>query len=378
MARGTHRPTVAKVDLGAIKWNINQIRNHIRPGKKLLAVVKADGYGHGAVPIANAAKEAGVDGFCVAILDEAIELRQNGFTEDFLLVMGVTEVRDVALMADSNISVTVSSFEWLEAALPLLNLRKTTNPLRIHLAVDTGMGRIGLRTKEEVQAFEALCEKHESLHAGGIFTHFATADGEDDVQVERQYETFKELVKSMAIRPDMVHLANSAMTLWHEDFETDATRVGIAMYGYNPSDLTIPLPYELQPAFTLETEISYVKQMHEGDTISYGARYKAYEGEWLATLPIGYADGWRRDLGNQTLLVDGHRCPVRGVVCMDQLMISLPHAYPIGTKVTLLGENNGEWNNPSEMAVELGTIGYEILCGISDRVPRIYNDSKGE
>ncbi len=378
MARETHRPTVAKVDLGAIKWNINQIRNHIRPGKKLLAVVKADGYGHGAVPIANAAKEAGVDGFCVAILDEAIELRQNGFTEDFLLVMGVTEVRDVALMADSNISVTVSSFEWLEAALPLLNLRKTMNPLRIHLAVDTGMGRIGLRTKEEVQAFEAFCEKYESLHLEGIFTHFATADGEDDIQVERQYETFKELVKSMTTRPDMVHLANSAMTLWHEDFETDATRVGIAMYGYNPSDLTIPLPYELKPAFTLETEISYVKQMHEGDTISYGARYKAYEGEWLATLPIGYADGWRRDLGNQTLLVDGHRCPVRGVVCMDQLMISLPHAYPIGTKVTLLGENNGEWNNPSEMAVELGTIGYEILCGISDRVPRIYNDSKGE
>ena len=378
MARGTHRPTVAKVDLGAIKWNINQIRNHIRPGKKLLAVVKADGYGHGAVPIANAAKEAGVDGFCVAILDEAIELRQNGFTEDFLLVMGVTEVRDVALMADSNISVTVSSFEWLEAALPLLHLRKTMNPLRIHLAVDTGMGRIGLRTKEEVQAFEAFCEKYESLHLEGIFTHFATADGEDDIQVERQYETVKELVKSMTTRPDMVHLANSAMTLWHEDFETDATRVGIAMYGYNPSDLTIPLPYELKPAFTLETEISYVKQMHEGDTISYGARYKAYEGEWLATLPIGYADGWRRDLGNQTLLVDGHRCPVRGVVCMDQLMISLPHAYPIGTKVTLLGENNGEWNNPSEMAVELGTIGYEILCGISDRVPRIYNDSKGE
>lgn len=376
MARGTHRPTVAKVDLGAIKWNINQIKKHIQPDKKVLAVVKADAYGHGALPVANAAKEAGVDGFCVAILDEALELRQNGFTEDFLLVMGLTEVRDVAVMADANISVTVSSLEWLEAALPLLAFRKTTNPLRIHLAIDTGMGRIGLRTTEEVHAFEAFCQQHEALHLEGIFTHFATADGEDDAQVERQYATFKDIIKNMKKRPEIVHLANSAMTLWHEDFQTDAVRIGIAMYGYNPSDMTIPLPYQLKPAFTLETEISYVKQMHEGDTISYGARYKAYEGEWLATLPIGYADGWRRDLGAQPLLVDGHHCPIRGVVCMDQLMISLPKEYPVGTKVTLLGENNGAVNSPSEMAVKLGTIGYEILCGISARVPRIYSDEK--
>ncbi len=378
MVRGVHRPTIAKVDLGAIKWNIKQVRSHIKEDKKLLAVVKADGYGHGAVPVANAAKEAGVDGFCVAILDEAIELRENGFTEDFMLVMGVTEVRDVSLMADSNISVAVSSIEWLEEALPLLALRKTTNPLRIHLAVDTGMGRIGLRTEDEVQAFETFCEEHEDLHFEGIFTHFATADGEDDAQVEKQYQTFKDLVTSLKKRPDIVHLANSAMTLWHEDFETDAARVGIAMYGYNPSDKTIPLPYQLKPAFRLETELSYVKQMKEGDTISYGARYKAYEGEWLATLPIGYADGWRRDLGGQTLLVDGHRCPIRGVVCMDQCMISLPHEFPIGTKVTMIGQDQGEINSPSDMAVAIGTIGYEILCGISDRVPRVYIDSTEE
>ena len=375
MVRGTHRPTIAKVDLGAIKWNIKQIRSHMKNDKKLLAVVKADGYGHGAVPVANAAKEAGVDGFCVAILDEAIELRENGFTEDFMLVMGITEVRDVSIMADSNISVAVSSIDWLEEALPLLALRKTRNPLRIHLAVDTGMGRVGLRTEEEVQAFELFCQQYDDLHFEGIFTHFATADGEDAAQVERQYQTFKHLVSSLEKRPDIVHLANSAMTLWHEDFETDAARVGIAMYGYNPSDKTIPLPYQLKPAFRLETELSYVKQMKEGDTISYGARYRAYEGEWLATLPIGYADGWRRDLGGQTLLVDGHRCPIRGVVCMDQCMISLPHDFPIGTKVTMIGENQGETNSPSDMAVEIGTIGYEILCGISDRVPRVYVDS---
>lgn len=375
MAKGIHRPTVATIDLGAIKWNINQIRSNIKKDKKLLAVVKADGYGHGAVPIANAAKEAGVDGFCVAILDEALELRDSGFTDDFLLVMGLTEVRDVSLMADQNISVAVSSTDWLEDALPLLEFRKTDQPLRIHLAVDTGMGRIGLRTDEEVHEFERFCEFHqEQIHFEGIFTHFGTADGEDDTQVERQLARFKELVSSLRKRPDIVHLANSAVTLWHEDFETDAVRVGIAMYGYNPSDCTIPLPYELKPAFKLETELSYVKQMHEGDTISYGARYRAYEGEWLATLSVGYADGWSRNLKDQTVLVEGHRCPVRGVICMDQCMIGLPHEFPIGTKVTLLGENHGEINNPSEIAVSIGTIGYEILCGISGRVPRNYVD----
>lgn len=377
MVRGIHRPTVATIDLGAVKENIRQIRSQINEQKKLLAVVKADGYGHGAVPVANAAKEAGVDGFCVAILDEALELRENGFTDDFLLVMGITEVRDAALMADQNISVAVSSVEWLEEAIPLLRLRKTDQPLRIHLAVDTGMGRIGLRTVEEVCTFETFCEEHQDMVLfEGIFTHFATADGEDDVQVERQYTHFKKVVSSLRKRPDIVHLANSAMTLWHEDFETDAARVGIAMYGYNPSDQTIPLPYQLKPAFRLETELSYVKQMHEGDTISYGARYRAYEGEWLATLPVGYADGWRRDLGGQTVIVEGHRCPVRGVICMDQCMISLPKEFPVGTKVTLLGENDGEINSPSEMAVAIGTIGYELLCGISARVPRHYIDSE--
>ena len=378
MVRGIHRPTVAKVDLGAIKINIQQIRSHMKPDKQLLAVVKGDGYGHGAVPVANAAKEAGVDGFCVAILDEAFELRESGFTEDFLLVMGLTEVRDVALMADANISVAVSSIEWLEQAIPLLALRKTDNPLRIHLAVDTGMGRIGIRTESKVRAFESFCQQHESLHLEGIFTHFATADGEDEFQVERQYEVFKKLVASMKVRPKMVHLANSAMTLWREDFETDAARIGIAMYGYNPSDTTLPLPYPLIPALTLETEIAYVKQMQEGETISYGARYRAYEGEWIATLPIGYADGWRRDLHTLPVLVEGNACPVRGVICMDQCMISLPKAYPIGTKVVMLGESHGQINGPSEMAATIGTIGYEILCGISQRVPRIYIDSTHE
>ena len=375
MVKGIHRPTVATVDLGAIKWNIKQIRSQIGTHKKMYVVVKADGYGHGAVPVANAAKEAGVDGFCVAILDEALELRESGFTEDFLLVMGLTEVRDVSIMADQNISVTVSSIKWLEEALPLLDLRKTNQPLRIHLALDTGMGRIGLRTNEDVHQFEDFCERHkDKIHFEGIFTHFATADGEDDSQVERQLTCFKELLSNLKKRPEIVHLANSAITLWHEYFETDAVRIGIAMYGYNPSDCTIPLPYTLKPAFQLETELSYVKQMHEGDKVSYGALYEAYEGEWLATLPIGYADGWRKDLKNHTVLVDGNDCPVRGVICMDQCMISLPHEFPTGTKVVLLGESQGKINSPSEIAVSIGTIGYEILCGISNRVPRKYID----
>lgn len=375
MALGIHRPTVATVDLGAIKYNIQAIRENIAADKKILATVKADGYGHGAVPVATAAKEAGADGFCVAILDEALELREAGFRDDFILVMGLTEPADAALLAEERISTAVSSLEWLEAASVELAKQKNLQPLKVHLAIDSGMGRIGLRTEVEVRRVENYLKSHPEFLFEGIFTHFATADGEDEEQVKRQLRIFENIISYLDERPPLVHLANSAITFWHEEFPTDAVRVGIGMYGYNPSDRTLALPYAIKPAMTLETEISYVKQMREGDTISYGARYQAYEGEWLATLPVGYADGWRRDLAGQTLIVDGQRCPVRGVICMDQCMISLPHEYPVGTKVTLLGENGGEVNSPSDLAANIGTIGYEILCGISKRVPRRYIDS---
>lgn len=374
MALGIHRPTVATVDLGAIKYNIKAIRENIATDKKILATVKADGYGHGAVPVATAAKEAGVDGFCVAILDEALELREAGFRDDFVLVMGLTEPMDAALLAEEGISAAVSSLEWLEEASVHLAQREVVQPLKVHLAIDSGMGRIGFRTEVEVRRVENYLKSHPEFSFEGIFTHFATADGEDEEQVKRQLRIFENIISYLDERPPLVHLANSAITFWHEEFPTDAVRVGIGMYGYNPSDRTLALPYTIKPALTLETEISYVKQMRKGDTISYGARYRAYEGEWLATLPIGYADGWRRDLASQTVIVDGQRCPVRGVICMDQCMISLPHEYPIGTKVTLLGENGGEVNSPSDLAANIGTIGYEILCGISKRVPRRYVD----
>lgn len=372
MAVANHRPTIETVDLGAIKWNIQQIRQAIAPGKKIFAVVKADGYGSGAIPVATAAKEAGVDGFCVAVLDEALELREQGMAEDFILVMGPTEPEDAALIADQSISVAVSSIEWLKEATVHLEGRQMKDPIRVHLAIDTGMGRIGLRTIDEVQAFEDYIENRSDFIFEGIFTHFATADGEDATQVDRQLAEFQQLVGNLKKRPPIVHLANSAITLWHESFQTDAIRLGIAMYGYNPSDTVLQLPFELKPSVQLDTKISFVKQMHDGDTISYGARYRAYEGEWIATLPIGYADGWRRDFRNQTVIVDGQRCPIRGVICMDQCMISLPKEYPVGTKVTLLGENGGMINNPSEMAVDIDTIGYEILTGINQRVPRRY------
>jgi alanine racemase len=288
------------------------------------------------------------------------------------MVVGPTESEDAALIADNGISVAVTAKEWLDDALPYLNRRKTELPIRVHLAIDTGMGRIGLRTVEEVKAFEARIAELDDFVFEGIFTHFATADGEDPTLVDRQLALFEDILNALAQRPPIVHLANSAISLWHEAFQTDAVRVGIAMYGYNPSDTVLELPYELKPSVQLDTHISYVKQMHEGDTIAYGARYRAFEGEWIATLPIGYADGWRRDLRHQTVIVDGQRCPIRGVICMDQCMISLPKEYPIGTKVTLLGENGGLVNNPSEMAVTIDTIGYEILTGINARVPRIY------
>ena len=190
MVVGKHRPTVETIDLEAISWNIQQIRKSLSPEKKFFAVVKADAYGLGAVPVAKKAKEAGVDGFCVALLDEAMELRENGLSDDFIMVVGPTESEDAALIADNGISVAVTAKEWLDDALPYLNRRKTELPIRVHLASDTGMGRIGLRTVEEVKAFEARIAELDDFVFEGIFTHFATADGEDPTLVDRQLALF--------------------------------------------------------------------------------------------------------------------------------------------------------------------------------------------
>ncbi|MEG0289712.1 MAG: alanine racemase [Carnobacterium sp.] len=371
MVVGIHRKTIAYIDTQAIISNIQQEIQWMDKGTALYAVVKADGYGHGAVEVAKAAREAGATGFCVAILDEALELREAGFTEP-ILILGLVDVAYTELMASNKLSVAVSSIKWLDQAQAILKKSNGTEKLAVHVALDTGMGRIGFKTADEVHAVEKWFEANESLYFEGIFTHFAKADSRDESHFNQQMEKFNVLISNLHQKPPFVHTANSATALWHKGCSSNLIRFGIAMYGLNPSGSLLPEPYPLKPVMRISSEISHIKQMQEGETIGYGATYRAHEGEWIGTIPIGYGDGWRRDLQGHDVLVEGHRCEIVGRVCMDQCMIRLPYEVAEKTEVVLVGQSQNETISMQEIADYLHTIHYEVTCGLTTRIPRKY------
>lgn len=400
-----HRASQAIVDLGAIQANVKQYLQFVSDQQKLFAVVKANAYGHGAVPVAKAAIEAGVQGLCVATVDEAIELRQNGVIHPPILVLGLTNPFGIAEILHYNITVTVCDLDFFRQSYQQLVKMGQEGliehyKLKFHLKLDTGMGRIGLQTREQVKDFVAGLAEFPWLDWEGVFTHFSTVGGGPREYVDYQWEHWQELLQEV---PDFVkerHFANTAMIHQRELSQySTICRLGIGLYGLDPRDrlaisdiqagrfdhllsanvLTVSdqAPGEdpkdhLQPAMQLVSEIVYVKEVSAGQKISYGATYEASEKEWIATIPIGYADGWYRGFKDIPVLVDGHACPVVGVINMDQLMIRLPKYYPEGTEVTLVGHDGGLYNHLSAMARKLNTIGYEIPCGISQRIPRVY------
>ncbi len=373
MEPAVHRNTVITVNTKAIERNVSNRVALLEPNQELFAVVKANGYGHGAVETALAAKAGGATGFCVAVLDEALQLREAGISEP-ILVLGIPRSEDAVIFAEQQISATISSVEWLlEASKVMIESGKTLSPLSVHLALDTGMGRIGIRNKRGISLIERFMNSHrEQFVLDGVFTHFAKADDEDKSHVEAQLAKFEELVDSFTTLPKYVHCSNSAWALWHRPELSSIVRYGVAMYGINPSNGALSVPVVLEPALSLTTEIVYVKQLKQGDTVSYGATYVCQDSEWIATLPIGYADGWLRSYRTLEVLVDGKRCPVAGRICMDQMMIHLPEYYPVGTKVTLIGKSGSDIITAEEVSHHADTIGYEVVCLLSDRIPRKY------
>lgn len=373
-----HRPTVAIIDLNAIQHNVSEMLSVMKPEQALYAVVKANAYGHGAAPVAKAALQAGATGLCVATVDEGIELRKAGILEVPILVLGLTDPRGIAEILLYNLTVTVATsyfFKLAQAQLEATNevTLLTKQPLLFHLALDTGMGRIGLTTKEEVSQFAQDMAAYTWATWDGVFTHFSTAGGGDEAYIEYQWARWIELTSVVPEEVTCRHYANTAMGMWfqHEP-ASSIERLGISMYGFDPKDLTHSQPLSLQPAMSLISEIAYVKQVPKGTRISYGASYIAQEDEWIATIPIGYADGWFRRYHSVDVLVGGQRCPVCAPINMDQMMIRLPQYYPVGTTVTLIGQDGALNNRVVEMAQKLDTISYEIVCGIGERVPRVY------
>ena len=370
MVVGVHRPTQLVIDRAALRHNIHAEVERLDQGCELFMVVKANGYGHGAIQVAQAAKDAGATGFCVAILDEALELRAAGFNEP-ILVLGVTSPADAPLMAAEDISATVAATDWLVDAQAYLDLTADlTAPLHVHLGIDTGMGRIGFRTAADLKTAVDFLQAHATtLDFEGIFTHFATADSPDDRYFKQQVAKWHALTDALP-RPRYVHVSNSATSLWHADCNDNMIRFGVSGYGLNPSGTAIDAPYPLEPAMSLTSELVFSKRIAAGDAVGYGATYTATQDEWVGTVPIGYADGYERRLQGFHVLIDGQACEIIGRVCMDQLMVRLPHDYSRGTTVTLVGKNHGAEITLQDVADYCQTIHYEIACGFTSRLPR--------
>ncbi|MBS3201575.1 alanine racemase [Turicibacter bilis] len=357
-----YRDTWAEIDLDAITHNVKQIKD-LHPTKEIFAVVKANGYGHGDAEVSKVAIEAGVSCLAVSGLDEALRLRNSGI-EVPILVLGMTRLKDVPLAAENNISLTAHDEMWIEhlVSLPL------TTPVKVHLKIDSGMHRLGLMTEEQVQKNFNRLKMAPMVEVEGVFTHMATADS-DKEYLGHQIETFKHLIASLDLSDvKYVHLENTA-TLLQKEFDFDhGIRLGLGLYGINPDKEFIPIEFELKPALKLLSNLVQVKKIKKGDKVGYGATYEAQEDEWIGVVPIGYADGWTRSHQGRHVIVNGYECEIIGRVCMDQMMIRLPKQFPMGTEVTLIGDGM-----PVErVAAEVGTISYEILCLISDRVPRVY------
>lgn len=365
------RSSQVAINETAIAHNVQHAIAGLPQGTELFAVVKADAYGHGLLRVARVAQAAGASGFCVAVLDEALALRRAGFTAP-ILVLGIIDPEYAPIAAANHIAVPVGSAEWLQQAavgLATANLPK----LHIHLALDTGMGRIGFRELAELKAaLQVLAAAKESFEITGLFTHFATADDPDPAYFKMQVARFHQFLDALPERPQYIHVANSATSLWHAACDCNLVRFGVAMYGLNPSGRAIlQTPYPLEPALTLTSALSFVKQIGAGEAVSYGATYKASQAEWIGTVPLGYADGWQRRLQGFHVLVAGAECEIVGRVCMDQFMIRLPHQVPTGTAVVLVGRSGEKEITLQDVADYAHTIHYEIACGLSERLPRV-------
>ncbi|MFB5197986.1 alanine racemase [Neobacillus sp. KR4-4] len=364
-----YRDTWAEVDLDCISANVTSIKKQLPQQVKVIAVVKANAYGHGDVQVAKTALEAGAAYLAVAFMDEAIALRNKGITAP-ILVLGASRPEDIQVAAKFDITLTVFQKEWLEKALKYV---KAEDRISFHIKVDTGMGRIGVRSVSELIAVEQMISEHSPFHLEGIFTHFATADELDETYMYQQLALFESMVSALKQKPKYVHSSNSAATLRFPKTYFNAVRVGIAMYGLTPSlEMEDKIPFQLKEAFSIRTRLVHVKKMPKGEKLSYGATYETDDEEWIGTIPIGYADGWIRKLQGQEVLVEGKRTPIVGRICMDQCMVRLPYHVPIGTPVTLIGAQENQFISINEIAKKLETINYEVPCIIASRVPRLY------
>ena len=366
-------PTYATVNLAALAHNLSRITRYLSPGCEVMAVVKANAYGHGAVESAQALARQGIGRFAVASLDEGIALRQAGLSGS-IVVLGVLFEEQVSDLVAHQLTPVVSDGRILPTLAKAVHSHPAPYP--IHLKVETGMGRLGFSPEELLSLLDNPIFQS-PLQVVGMMTHLADADGADSAFTERQLGVFRSLLEQIRQRGltlPLVHTANSAAIVRFPEAHFSLVRPGIMLYGYHTLPATIPAP-DLRPVLSLRTTIVQLRTIPRGGTVSYNGTFVATRPTRIAVLPIGYADGYSRRLSHRgSVLIQGRRAPIVGLVCMDMIMVDVTDLAPVqvGEIVTLIGQQGGESIWADEVADWIGTIPYEVLCGIGSRVPRIY------
>jgi len=366
------RDVYAEIDLNAIRHNFKEIRRNINPASKLCAVVKANAYGHGAIEVSKVAVECGADFLAVATVEEGLELRRAGFKVP-ILILGLIPLTAVAAAVANDLTQAVADFELAkkisEASERLFKTAK------VHLKIETGMGRIGV-APDKAAALAVKISKLPAVELEGMFSHFADADSDDRTFTNHQIEVFKETankIRAAGVAIKIFHIAESAAALDIPEAHFDMVRSGIINYGLYPSE-NIRRTIELHPAMKLVARIAYLKKISAGVSIGYGREFIAQRDSLIATLPLGYADGYIRAYKNFHVEIRGQLAPIAGRICMDQTMIDVTDidGVEVGDEVILFGS---DLISADDAARHLNTINYEVTCLISSRVPRVMRNS---
>jgi alanine racemase len=366
-----YRPTWAEVNLKSLAYNLNQIKRTLSAKTLILATIKADGYGHGLIPVARKLTACGVDYFGVASIDEGIKLRAAGI-KDPILILGLIFKEDAKVLFQYKLTPTVCSYDQ---ALEFDHCgRELGQKIKVHVKVDTGMGRIGV-AREEAKKLICAINRLKFVGIEGLFTHFALADT-DKKFTEHQISSLNELRSQLefeGIRIPLVHAANSMGVFAFRNSHLNLVRPGLVLYGLYPKQ---DLKVRLKPVLSLKTKVIYVKKVNKGCGISYGHCYVAKKKTTIVTLPIGYGDGYPRNLSNiGPVLIKGKRFKVSGRICMDQIMVDVGDLrVRVGDEAVLIGSQGKLRITAEELAGISGTISYEIVCGLGSRIPRVYID----
>ncbi len=366
----------AEINLDAICQNVQNAMDKVGKDTKMMAIIKTDAYGHGAVPVAKALKEIGTYAFGVATVEEAVQLRRAGI-ESPILILGYVFPADYELLIENDIMHAVFQYETAKAlSEKAASLSKT---VKIHIKLDTGMGRIGMQPTEESLAEIEKIAALPNIEIDGIFTHFACADEADKTSCNRQKEKYLDFVQKLdacGIHIPIKHMCNSAGIIEFSDNFLNMTRSGIMTYGLYPSEEVNKANLKLHPALQLKSHVAFVKTVGKGFTVSYGSTYVTEkEKTVIATVPVGYGDGYPRALSNKgKVLIHGQYAPIVGRVCMDQFMVDVTDIPNVqqGDEVTLVGTDGDKRISVEEVADNAYSFNYEFCCGINKRVPRVY------